>query len=303
MSAATANPKAKPAGRSLDKSASESVEDSGGILDDDDHMRGMERVGMEVTGITYPFPSVARVRGRIAPVDPAPWMPPNQAIRIAVEEPDGLRPVVRVYSVRAFYPATSEIEIDFVIHEDDSPAMRWLKAARPGTILKMIGPRQHFIPLPSGDKRAAIFADETAIPAVYAILSAWPEGLRGEVWIETPDRAAFDELPRPAGVTLNLLLRPAEVAPGSGNYLISAAKALPDAKSWTVWAAGERVEMRDLRNHLRDAGVARADLQVLGYWKKGMSSSDLDRARLAEYEALRRQGLTLENVGDIDLPV
>ncbi|WP_198672196.1 siderophore-interacting protein [Pseudogemmobacter bohemicus] len=284
-------------------SNSESVEDRSGILEEDDHMRGMERIAMEVVRVTYPFASVARVTGRIAPLDPAPWMPPNQAVRIAVEEPAGQRPVVRVYTIRSFDPVTSQVEIDFVIHEDDSPAMRWLRAAKPGTVLPMIGPRQHFIPLPSGDKRAAIFADETAIPAVYAILKAWPAGLQGEAWIETPDHAAFEELPRPEGVRLHLLLRPAGVAPGSGKYLIGAAKALPDPAGWTVWAAGERVEMRDLRNHLRGAGVARADLQVLGYWKKGMSSSDLDRARLAEYEALRAEGLTLENVGDIDLPV
>ena len=282
---------------------SESVEDRNGILDDDDHMRGMERIAMEVVRITHPFASVARVTGRIAPLDPAPWMPPNQAVRIAVEEPAGQRPVVRVYTIRSFDPATSQIEIDFVIHQDDSPAMRWLKAAKPGTILPMIGPRQHFIPQLSGDKKAAIFADETAIPAVYAMLKAWPPGLRGAAWIETPDREAFDELPRPEGVDLHLLLRRGTQPAGSAQVLLAAARALADAADWTIWAAGERIEMRDLRNHLRDQGVARGDLQVLGYWKKGMSSSDLDRVRLAEYEALREQGLTLENVGDIDLPV
>lgn len=281
----------------------ESVEDRSGILEEEDNMRGMERIGMEVISISRPFASVARVTGRIAPADPTPWMPPNQAVRIAVEEPEGQRPVVRVYTIRAFDPLRSEVEIDFVIHEDDSPAMRWLKSARPGTVLPMIGPRQHFIPLPSGDRRAAIFADETAIPAVYATLKAWPSGLRGSAWIETPDRAAFDELPHPDGVDLHLILRPAGVAAGSAQSLLQAAKALPDPHTWTVWAAGERVEMRDLRNHLLKAGVARADLQVLGYWKKGMSSSDLDRARLAEYEALRARGLTLETLGDIDLPV
>ncbi|NPD14011.1 siderophore-interacting protein [Xinfangfangia sp. D13-10-4-6] len=266
-------------------------------------MRGMERIGMEVVSITYPFASVARVTGRIAPQDPAPWSPPNQAVRIAVEEPPGQRPVVRVYTIRAFDPVTSQIEIDFVLHEDDSPAMRWLKAARPGTILPMIGPRQHFIPQPSGDRKAAIFADETAIPAVYAILKAWPQGLIGEAWIETPDPAAFAELPQPEGVTLHLIARPAGVGAGTTQSLLAAAKALPQPQDWTVWAAGERVEMRDLRNHLRSQGVTRDAMQVLGYWKKGMSSSDLDRARLAEYEALRAQGLTIEDLGDVDLPV
>ncbi|WP_226341145.1 siderophore-interacting protein [Gemmobacter serpentinus] len=287
----------------MDKSAAESVEDRTGLLEQDDHMRGMERLEMEVLGITHPFASVARVAGRIAPLDPAPWMPPNQAVRIAVENPEGLRPVVRVYTIRSYDPAESIIEIDFVIHADDSPAMRWLKAAVPGTKLGMIGPRQHFVPAVQGGKPAAIFADETAIPAVWSILTAWPAGARASVWVETADPAAFAELPAPEGVELHLLRRAASEPPGSTGRLLATAQSLENPGSWTVWAAGERQEMRDLRNHFRVAGVARDAMQVLGYWRKGMSSSDLDRVRLAEYEALVAAGKRLEDVPDIDLPV
>ena len=281
----------------------ESVEDRTGLLEQDDHMRGMERLDMEVVSITRPFPSVARVAGRIAPQDPAPWMPPNQAVRIAVESPEGLRPVVRVYTIRSFDPVQSIVEIDFVLHEDDSPAMRWLNSARPGTRLPMIGPRQHFVPDATGGKPAAIFADETAIPAVWAILTAWPAGARASVWIETADPAAFAELPAPEGVELHLLPRAPSEAPGSTMRLLAAARALKAPGDWTVWAAGERQEMRDLRNHFRAAGIARDAMQVLGYWRKGMSSSELDRVRLAEYEALVADGKRLEDLPDIDLPV
>lgn len=281
-----------------------SIEDRSNILEAEDHMRGMEHVEMVVTHIDNPVPSVMRVTGRIAPQDPTPWMPPNQAVRIAVEQVEGQRPVVRVYTIRRFDPAASLIEIDFVLHNDDSPAMRWLKAARPGTVLPMIGPRQHFVAQPTAGRRAAVFADETAIPAVFAMLAAWdPEAGEAEVWVESCDPAAFAELPRPEGVKLHFLHRDTGTPAGTSLRLLAAAQALPDPKSWVVWAAGERQEMRDLRNHFRAAGVARADLQVLGYWKRGLSGTDLDRVRLAEYETLRASGKTLEDLNDIDLPV
>ena len=56
-------------------------------------------------------------------------------------------------------------------------------------------------------KRVALFADETAIPAVYAILRAWPQGTSGTLWIETPEPGAVAELPQPKGVTCHLLRR------------------------------------------------------------------------------------------------
>ncbi|MDF3608159.1 siderophore-interacting protein [Paracoccus sp. DMF-8] len=282
----------------------ESVGDPAGILTEQDHMRDMDRIRMEVLAIATPSPSVARVTARIAPADPSAWMPANLAIRIEVETPPGERPVSRIYTVRRFDPAASTIEVDFVIHEDDSPAMRWLRAARAGDHVWLTGPRQHFVPDHELAKRAAIFADETAIPAVYAILNDWPEGAQGDVWIETDDRAAFDELPRPQGVALNLLLRRPDQPAGSTGALFAAAQAaLTDPARHSLWAAGERQEMRHFRDHFRALGMARQDIRVFGYWRRGTSSSEIDRIRLREYSALRQTGARLEDFSDADLPI
>ncbi|WP_206613877.1 siderophore-interacting protein [Paenirhodobacter populi] len=285
-----------------------SVEDPEGLLEREDHMQGMERIEMRVVRIDRPVPSVARVIGHIAPQDPAAWTPPNQAIRIAVAQPEGQRPVMRVYTVRRFDPATGLLEIDFILHGDDSPAMRWLHDAAPGTLLPMIGPRQHVVPLPVEGKRAAIFADETAIPAVWAILNAWaPEawtqGLESDVWIETADPTAFDELPRPEGVNLHLLLRAEGEPAGATGHLAAAARTISDPGACVIWAAGERQEMRRIREHFRAAGVPRDQLQVVGYWKLGISGTELDRVRLAEYAALLAKGRTLADLSDDELPI
>ncbi len=282
----------------------ESVEDREDLLSQPDHMRDMDRIEMEVVALHRPFASVTRVTGRIAPHDPAAWQPANQAVRIEVERPEGLRPVSRIYTVRSFDPATCLIEIDFVMHADDGPAMRWLRAARPGDRVWMIGPRQHFVPSHAADKRAAIFADETAIPAVHAILRDWPAGAAGALWIETRDAAAAEELPLPPGVAMQVLLLDSTQSAGTTGRLFAAARTvLADPAGWTIWAAGERQEMREIRDHARAAGCPREDLRVFGYWKKGTSSSEIDRVRLAEYARLRAGGARMEALSDADLPI
>lgn len=282
----------------------ETVADPANILAEQDHMRDMDRIEFEVTAIRSPFPSIMRVTARIDAGDPEEWKPANLAIRIEVETPPGERPVSRIYTVRSFDAAASTIQVDFVIHQDDSPAMRWLRAARPGTRGWLTGPRQHFVPVHETGKRAAIFADETAIPAVCAILNAWPAQAQGDVWIETDDRAAFDELPRPPGVALNLLLRRTDQPSGSTGALFDAARAaLRDPAGHSLWAAGERQEMRHFRDHFRALGLPRQDVRVFGYWRRGTSSSEIDRIRLREYTALRQSGAQLEDFNDTDLPI
>ncbi|MCQ0091956.1 siderophore-interacting protein [Roseovarius sp. M141] len=274
------------------------VEDPSGILNEDDHQRDMTQVQMEVHKLARPSPSITRLTGRLIDSDPEQWTKPNLALRIEVESPEAARPITRVYTVRSFDAARKLVEIDFVMHEDDSPAMRWLENTRVGDRAWLTGPRPHFVPPFTDGKRAALFADDTAIPAIHAILSSWPDGIAGAVWVDTDDEAAFDSLPKVSGVDMTLLRRTKEEPAGTTRRLFKAARALEDPQEWTIWAAGERTEMRDLRKHFRGLKIARDALQVVGYWKYGASSSELDRERLANYEKGRAQGLRLEQIMD-----
>ncbi|ATN36629.1 NADPH-dependent ferric siderophore reductase (plasmid) [Rhizobium sp. ACO-34A] len=268
-------------------------------------MGGMERLAMEVVSVARPFPSVARVTGRISPTNVSVWRQPNLAVRIEVESPEGQRPVSRVYTIRSFDETESRIEIDFVIHEDDSPAMRWLSETRAGACVHMIGPRPHFLPNYDNGKRIALFADETAIPAVYAILQSWKPGAEGSIFIETADRAAFDDLPDVAGVERHLLLRAESEPAGTTGRLVAAAKALAVPQDWTVWAAGERNEARAIKKYfLEEQELPKENVRVFGYWRKGVSSSEIDRMRLQRHAARSGQEQALRpHEEDIDLPV
>lgn len=280
----------------------ESVEDRSSLLAQEDHMGSMERLAMEVVALARPVPSVIRVTGRIAPADPAPWRRPNLAVRLEVESPEGQRPVSRVYTIRSFDEARSEVDIDFVIHADDSPAMRWLERAAVGSTIHLVGPRPHFLPDHASGGDIALFADETAIPAIHAILSTWQKGSHGDLYVETADRAAFDELPEVEGVERHLLLRGPDEEPGTTGKLVAAARALPDPQGRMIWAAGERQDIRAIRAYFtEECGLPKDRVRVFGYWRKGMSSSDIDRMRLQQYEAVRAEGGGLRQMDDLDV--
>ena len=263
------------------------VDDRKGALDEDDHMRDMERLELTVLSLDRPFASVMRVTGQIDTNMQGPWSAPNVAVRMELEQPADGRATTRVYTVRHFDAAEGLVEIDFVLHEGDGPAMRWLRAAVPGTKVWMTGPRQHFVPPQTPGRRAAMLADDTAVPAIHAILAAWPDGQAGTVWIDSVEPDLLASLPAPKDVTRHLLLRGPQDPPGTSQALRAVADTLTDPAAWTVWAAGERQEMRDLRSALTGRGFARSDLQILGYWRHGVSSSEVDRQRLAEYERIR----------------
>lgn len=277
------------------------VEDPNGLTSSADHDGDMEKIALEVISLSYPFPSVCRVTGTIAPKNQAQWLYPNLAVRLDVELSADGRAINRIYTIADFRPETNQIDIDFVLHKDDSPAMRWIRSAKAGTRVMMKGPREHLVPNHAAGRPVAIFADDTAIPAVRAMLRAWPkDGARGQVWIDSNDADAFASLIAPEGVDLHRL--DSGSAPlGSLQLLLKAAKThLTTPADWTVWAAGERKEMQELRNFLRDGGLGREDMRLLGYWRMGQSSSDLDRERLAVYERLRAAGLGIEEMRDLE---
>lgn len=281
----------------------ESVEDSKQLLEQDDHMHGMERLEMVVEKIERPFPSVSRVTGRIAPSHPAQWRRPNLAVRLEVETPEGERPISRVYTVRSFDEANSLVEIDFVLHVDDSPAMRWLNTAKPGTTLFLVGPRPHYLPDYAAGRKIAVFADETAIPAVYAILQSWQPGVEGSVFIETSDPEAFHDLPVVEGVERHLLQRDSGEMAGTTGKLALAAQSLREPHQWSVWAAGERQEVRAIRKYFEEHGLSRETVRVFGYWRLGVSSSQIDRTRLSHYGEARSGEQTSRRLDDLDLPL
>jgi NADPH-dependent ferric siderophore reductase len=263
--------------------------------DTEEHNRGLVYETAEILDISYPTSTLARLSAKLLTSgDDKGWQRPNVSFRICLG-PE-FSEATRIYTVRDFDPATHVLTIDVVIHGETSPMMLWVKTLSPGSQFKLIGPRPHFILPEVGNHKVAIFADETAIPALYSILDNYSGELQGTVWVTARDELVFNELPRLDGLNYEYLPTPAD----HGHVLAQAAVALEKPEDHVVWAAGERDEMRTIRRHFRQTvGLAKDDVAVFGYWKKGMSNTEIDFHRKANYLTLISECKSMDDIDDL----
>lgn len=208
--------------------------------------------------------------------------------------PDGERPVMRNYSVRAYRAATAdagaEIDVDFVLHGSAAdgtagPASRWAETCRPGEHVLIIDEGLTFNPQ-RGVDRVVLIGDETALPAISSICASLPVDAVGTAIVETPSEEDALEFARPAGVEVVWIVRPHDVAPGSLALETLGRTALPEAP-FHAYAAGEQALASGARRHLvGERGVDKNVVSFCGYWKIGAASPASKAAREAAAEPL-----------------
>ncbi|KAB8061109.1 siderophore-interacting protein [Janthinobacterium violaceinigrum] len=274
---------------------------SSGPLRNAEHDRSLHEVTAAVVAIAHPVPSVLRVTARLERSGDDPhWALPNVAFRIHLDGP-AYGGASRIYTVRSFDAQAATFTFDIVRHAHASPMMRWGSNLRAGDVFRLTGPRPQFVVPAGAEKKIALFLDETGIPALYAMLQQWPAGAAGIGWVVTDDAAAFEELPTVPGLALQRL-GTAHVAPDGP--LATQARALPEPHDYVIWGAGERDEMRAIRQYLRmDAGLAKEQVLVAGYWKRGVSNTDIDLRRRQSFEQLIANGGTLADFDDLAVEV
>ncbi len=195
---------------------------------------------------------------------------PAQWVKLFVPSPQSGATSARAYTIRHFREELSEMDIDLVLH-GDGPCSSWAAAARPGDVVQIAGPRAGFRQDPD-TAHLLIGGDETALPAIGAILEALPAGLTADVFIEIPDDTDAQVLRSKAEVEITWLPRNGREA-GTATDLATAMMmaALPAATS-EVWFAAEASAVRAVRRHFQIQGrLPRHRLTLSGYWKKGES--------------------------------
>ncbi|GAA2512840.1 siderophore-interacting protein [Pilimelia columellifera subsp. columellifera] len=180
------------------------------------------------------------------------------------------RHVFRDYTVRAYWPADGELDIDFVVH-GTGPAATWADNARPGDAVGVLGPRGSVLP-PVGLDWYLLGGDETALPALSRWLEWLPAGARAYVFVEVADATEEQSLPTAAAATVTWLRR--DRAPAGTNLLAEAVTTfdLPPGDGF-AWVAGEAGSLRPIRRHLRER-LPKDAFVVDGYWKRGETNFD-----------------------------
>lgn len=263
----------------------------------------------------------AQPGGEIPLADPENWYRDLRSL------PDGRRPAARTYTVRSMRNPGSpdaEIDIDVVLHGTDGPASAWAASAMETVLagdptgptrVTLVGPDARFEADHRGrefvtsERRDLLIAgDETALPAIAAILERLDRASTGTVLIEVP--TGYDAIPlsAPAGIKVtflprdgarhgDLLVRAAgEWRPSSAEHRArddgrdghgaaagSAGGQRWDEFAWDVpaagetgairaWIAGEAAAVRAIRRHLVGAcGLHRNEVAFMGYWRLGRS--------------------------------
>lgn len=179
-----------------------------------------------------------------------------------------VRPVMRTYTVRAARPADAELDVDFVLHGDSGPASAWAERARPGHRVAIFGAYAEHHPLP--DARWHLIAgDETALPAIGAIIDGLPSGTPARVFVEVADDAERRHLTAAPDVDVTWVPRAGAPA-GETSVLLSALRGadMPDDDPY-AWVACEASAVRDIRRHLvGERGIAKDAITFMGYWRR-----------------------------------
>lgn len=228
-----------------------------------------------------------------------------------MERPIEERGHMRTYTVRELRGdgPDRQLVIDFVVHDDGhaGPGAGWALKAAPGDRLLLLAPRSG-VPfggiewVPGDAKELVWVADESAVPAVAAVLACLPDDASGTAFLEVPQAADFQDLQAPPGVTINWFARGAapvgaELVPVVRRHFglrpegvrddVEVDPDLWETPGWSssgestttqesdelfAFIAGESAMVTNLRRALvKEVGVDRSQVAFMGYWRRGVA--------------------------------
>lgn len=198
--------------------------------------------------------------------------PERTNVRAAISEmPEDEQPGLRWYTVRELRADAQELDVDVVTHGDSGPGSAWATTAQVGDVAAFRSGGALYSRF--GDARQLIVADETAVPALLAILEERARrGLPGlgegiEAHVEVPSTEVLGGLDLPAEVSVH--------ERGTDDPGTAVLPALVDSPASTAdldyaWLCGESGLATSLRRHLvQQVGMDKRDITFSGYWKLG----------------------------------
>lgn len=256
-----------------------------GVLNSPKHKEGIDDRYWVITGVEQRAEGLVRVAGKVSGDDDfAAWALPNPTIRISLGEqpaefagiPGAPSTTSRVYTLAEVDVDNRVIEVDLVKHGESSAAMRWLNSLAIGDEVAIAGPRPHRVPTDAPSRY--LLADSSALPAAARILRTMDfDGPSHLIAAVPEDEFALVETEL-AG--RNITLQRVDTA------LSEAFAALDVPATASVWASGERDDIREIRRRCKhDLGIAPENMQVFGYWKRGTTNTAIDIARLTAIAA------------------
>ncbi|QGK71956.1 siderophore-interacting protein [Allosaccharopolyspora coralli] len=182
--------------------------------------------------------------------------------------PPEQQPLHRTYTVRAFDLDALRLTVDFVVHAHGGPGTTWATTVRPGERVVTVGPTPAYRPSPDADP-LVLAGDETALPAIGAILEELPARTPVRAFVEVADTDEKQSIATDAAVEWAWL--PRDGLPAGRSTLLTEAIRWADlGERAHVWVGAEATVVREIREHCqRVLGLDRDRLYALAYWRAG----------------------------------
>ena len=219
---------------------------------------------MTVAGAHDLTPNIRRIE--LLTETPMPWRPGQDLV---LEIPQGeAEPARRHYSIRCLNLPGRELALDIVRHGQGGPGERWAERARPGDRLLAHGPRGRTAINEAADWHLFV-GDETALPAIFAMLEHLPRRARALAVIEVGHRDDRQYLDADCDLDLEWQVRKAPAGAASLGLIERIALFAPRPGRGHAYLLAETATVRILRHGLLARGLAKDQITAEGYWRPG----------------------------------
>ena len=190
---------------------------------------------------------------------------PNPRAALA-QLPEEQRPALRWYTVRAHRPEPGEVDVDVLVHGDAGPGSAWVRRARAGQVAAYQTGTACYRRGHGGHQ--VIAGDETAVPAIAAILEQLDDDVVPHVFVEVP--SASDDLPGMPSLPRGRMSVVERGAGTPGSALLPALHAADLPELTYAWACGEQALAAGARRHLVEVrGLPKTAVYFCAYWILG----------------------------------
>lgn len=188
------------------------------------------------------------------------------------------KPIIRTYSVRKIRTELKEIDIEFVLHGDKSPASRFAEQVKIGDILGLSRPSGPDPMVPEADF-FYLTGDLTALPAIAAMLEIMPANVKGQVRLNVLDKGDCIALIKPDGMQVNYYIQDDArlIADAFKQDYIPANNLQNEVQYWIAGEEGLVVPLRKFL--LKEMKVKKSNLYAIPYWRQDLKEEDYHQAR------------------------
>lgn len=234
---------------------------------------GVKNYAAEVVGITDFTPWYRRIRLSVPGFLDGFVLHPTVWVRLWVPSLAHDKLVQRGYTIVDPDPIGAQFSLDFVLHEPTGPATKWARDARLGSTAEVAHTPQR-LTIDPHVRTLVLAGDATALPAINTLLESAPKTAVAYVALQD-DHGDRDALPLLRDARTTVVWAAANEGGRSVVTVLQASVPQQIRPEGTyLWAAGERMLVKSVREHARGRlGLARHNQHTQNYWIRGYSAS------------------------------